>query len=294
MMLVVGGLPSGASAGWPFDGCKKKEKKTVQPVAHTPCAEKSPCPESELSALPPSAAPGECYAKVYIPATFKTVTERVLVQEASEELEVIPAEFKWVEEQICVKQASTQLEVVPAEYKWAEKTIQTAAAYTGWVIQKAADCVTPDKKDITGEVFCLRTTPPEHKTIRIKCLAKPPTCREVNIPAEYQTIRRQVVAKPASTRRIPIPAEYEDITKTVMVCPERVKWEHIVCKEKLTTATIDQIKLALTTAGYEPGPVNGELGTADWAALAAFQQKNGLGVGQLSYETLKKLKVSVE
>ena len=95
--------------------------------------------------LPPNAEAGECYAKVIIPAQYKTVTERHMIQEASERIEVAPAQFKWVEERVMIKEASTQLEVVPAEYKWTEKTIEVSPAHTGWVMQTAADCANPDK-----------------------------------------------------------------------------------------------------------------------------------------------------
>jgi len=259
----------------------------------TECKTATGCPPSGMTDLPPNAEPGECYAKVYVAAQFKTLTERHMVQEASERIEIVPAQFKWVEERIMVKEASTQLEVVPAEYKWTEKTIQVAPAHTGWVLQNAADCANPEKL-ARGDVFCLRTTPPAYRTIRTQCLAKAACVRSVTIPAEYQAIRREVVASAATTRRICTPAEYEDIQKTVLVCPERIKWEHVICEEKMTSETVNKVKSALQTSGYKPGPLNGKLTPEDWTALTAFQQKNGLGVGKLSYETLKQLQVSMQ
>ncbi|MDH3559818.1 MAG: hypothetical protein OEN52_02550, partial [Gammaproteobacteria bacterium] len=41
--------------------------------------------------LPTNARAGECYAKVMVPAEYKTVEEKVVVAEASEKIEVIPA-----------------------------------------------------------------------------------------------------------------------------------------------------------------------------------------------------------
>lgn len=248
---------------------------------------------SENPDLPPNASAGDCYAKAVIPAEFTAVSERHMTQEASERLEVIPAEYKWVEERVMVKECSTQLEVVPAEYKWTEKTIEIKPAYTGWVLQKAADCEDPEKA-MRGDVFCLRTTPAEFKTIRTQCLVKPACTREITIPAEYQTIRRQLVACPARTKKVCIPAAYEDIQRTVMVCPERVKWEHVVCEDKVTAETANKVKTALLASGYKPGPLNGQLTPEDWIAIKAFQAKSRLGVGILSYDTLKLLGVSVQ
>lgn len=336
LALAIGGLTSSALAGW-FD---KKASHEQKPVQESRQSMSSSARVTVADAdLPPNAEPGECYAKAYIPATFKTVTERrlikeaseqieivpgsfkwveerMLVKEASEKIEVVPAEYKWVEERILVKEASTQLEAVPAETKWTEQTIEVSPARTGWVVQKAADCVSTDKEH-QGEIYCLKTTPAEYKTIKVQCVVKPPCVRQVAIPAEYQTVRkqvvacpaktrkvcipaeyqtvrRQVVACPATTKKICIPAEYQDVQKTVLVCPERVKWEHIVCKERLTAATVNEVKTALLASGFKPGPMNGELGKQDWAALNAFQQVKGLGVGQLSYETMKQLKISID
>jgi hypothetical protein len=252
----------------------------------------SPSPNANAD-LPPKANPGDCFAKAVIPAEFTTVSERHMTQEASERLEIIPAEYKWVEERILVKECSTQLEAVPAEYKWTEKTIEVKPAHTGWVLQKAADCEDPEKA-LRGDVFCLRTTPAEFKTVRTQCLVKPACTREITIPAEYQTIRRQVVACPARTKKVCIPAAYEDIQRTVMVCPERVKWERVVCEDKMTAETLNKVKTALLASGYKPGPLNGQLAQEDWTAIKAFQAKSRLGVGILSYDTLKLLGVSVQ
>jgi len=272
--------------------CAKKPKPAPAPTAAAP----SPCPsDGRMTAdLPPNAAAGECYAKVIIPAEYKTLTERHLLQEASERLEIVPAEFKWVEERVTIKEPSTRLEVVPAEYRWDEKTIEVKPAHTGWVLQSSANCVLPDKNAVGGEVFCLRTTPPVYKTIRTQCLAKAASVREIAVPGEYQMVRRQVVASAATTRKISIPAEYENIDKTVMVCPERVKWEHIVCEDKLTSDTVNKVKSALLASGFTPGPLNGKFTQEDRVAMIAFQQKHRLGVGRLSYETLKLLGVSVQ
>jgi len=310
-VLVLGGFASSAFAG---HDCKTKDKcaEARKPCnicdvlfGKKPCGlcakkEKPACPtalcpsDGRMTAdLPANAKPGDCFAKVIIPAEYKTVTERHMVQEASERLEVIPAQYKWVEERVMIKEASCQLEVVPAEYKWTEKTVQVKPGYTGWVMQSAADCVTSDK-EVRGGVFCLRTTPPEFKTIRTQCLVRPASVRSVSIPAEYQTVRREVVASAATTRKVCIAAEYDDIQKTVLVCPERVKWESIVCEDKLTSDTVNKVKSALLASGFTPGPINGKLTQADWAALAAFQQKNRLGVGELTYETLKQLGVSIQ
>ena len=41
--------------------------------------------------LPPNAIPGKCYAKCLIPDQYETVTEQILLKEASTRIEVVPA-----------------------------------------------------------------------------------------------------------------------------------------------------------------------------------------------------------
>ncbi|MBT8422889.1 MAG: hypothetical protein KJP03_07215, partial [Gammaproteobacteria bacterium] len=46
--------------------------------------------------FPPNPKAGECYARVLIPAKYSTSTERVLIKEASERVEIVPASYKTV------------------------------------------------------------------------------------------------------------------------------------------------------------------------------------------------------
>jgi hypothetical protein len=191
--------------------------KPAKPVAVTACAD-----------LPPNAVPGECYAKVFSPPKFETVTERVCVREASSRLEIIPAEYEWVEEQVLVKEASTQLVEVPAQYEWQERSVQTSPGHTTWKKEDNADCIGTNVQK-ARDVFCLVSAPPSTTTIRTEAVVKPATVEKVNIPAEYQTVRRQKVARPASTRTIEIPAEFKEVEKTVMIAAGHMEWQRIDC-----------------------------------------------------------------
>jgi hypothetical protein len=304
-LLLLAALPlfvgcASDASGMASAPCDRPQKKSCGLCARLAgkCPEharvhSTPAPVASVTAqdLPPNGVEGECYAKVFIPAVYKTVTERNLVKEASERLEIVPAEYKWVEERVQVKEASTQLVEVPAVYKWVERTVQVKPAHRGWVMEKKTRCAGDEKP---RDVFCLVSTPAEFKTVRSQCLVTRACTREEIIPAEYSMVRRQVVATPAKTRRIAIPAEYADFERTVMVAEAVIKWEHIVCEDKITADTVNKIKSALVAAGYTPGPLDGQLAAADWTALTEFQKHNRIGVGELSYTTLKQLGVSMQ
>jgi hypothetical protein len=205
---------------------------TTETKAPSPCATaRGNCdrPAGEMTAaLPPNAKAGECYAKVFVPPEFKTVTERVLVRDASETIEVIPAKYEWVEEKIVVRDASTELEAVPAEYASKERTIEVNSGHTDWEINKNALCVNP-KEQAARDVFCLVKHEPASKTIQTQTQVKPAHVQTVCIPAKYETVRREKLASAATTRKVCIPAEYENIEKTVKVCDGRMAWKLIDC-----------------------------------------------------------------
>lgn len=201
--------------------------------------------------FPPNAQPGECYARILIPASYRTESETVLAKEASSRIEIIPAVYEDVTETLLVKEASTRLEVIPAEYgEVTEQMMVTPekvslreipARYdtvTEQVLDKAAHTVwkrgpasafsgqnvVSTQTSGTGEVMCLVEVPATYKTVTKTVLVSPARTEEVVTPAEYRTVTKRVVSRPATTREVTIPAEYDTVTVKKMVKPasERV------------------------------------------------------------------------
>ncbi len=200
--------------------CKNKAKPSCKPACKAAAA--------DAEALPPNAKPGECYAKFYVPPEYKTVTERVMVRAAYEEMEIIPAQYEWVEERVCVKDASEQLRAMPAEFATREVNLQVRPAETVWEVNKNPTCVA-DTNQPARDVFCLVNHAAVHQTLQTQCLAKPAQVERECVPAEYQTIRRQKLVAPATTRKVCIPAEYAEVQKTIKVCDGKMVWKRVVC-----------------------------------------------------------------
>ncbi|MGB5336140.1 MAG: hypothetical protein WBN07_11015, partial [Woeseiaceae bacterium] len=85
---------------------------------------------SESTLFPPDPKPGECYARVIIPAKYTTSTEKVMKRPASERIEIIPARYETAKERVVVKEASSRLEVVPAKYETVEERVLVKPATT--------------------------------------------------------------------------------------------------------------------------------------------------------------------
>ncbi|NNG15348.1 MAG: peptidoglycan-binding protein [Gemmatimonadales bacterium] len=241
--------------------------------------------------LPPNAKPGECYARMWVPAQSRTATERVLARAESEQVRIIPARYETVTERVLVKEASSRLVVVPAQYGTETERVLVKAAYTTW---KKGTGPIQKVDQATGEIMCLVEVPAEYKTVTRRVVKTPATTREVTIPAEYQTVTVRKQAEPAREVRTTIPAEYQTITKTELVSEGHLEWREILCETNMTRGRIRDIQLALQRAGHNPGSVDGVIGTGTMRAVNAYQRAKGLPVDRyLNVETVKSLGVAL-
>jgi hypothetical protein len=246
-----------------------------------------------------------------LPAQYEWAEERVLVKEAEEKLEVIPARYEWREERILVKPEHRELVAVPAQYNTVSEQILVKPAYTTW---KKGRGPIERVDNATGEIMCLVEVPAEYKTVTKRVQTSPPTTREVVTPAEYKTVRKKVMVEGPKTRtitipeeyetirvrklvkgpeerRIEIPAEYSTVSEEVLVKDAELEWRPILCETNTTPDVIRKVQVALQREGYNPGPIDGELGPDTMRAVRAYQRDNNMHSGQLTMETLYKLGV---
>ena len=204
--------------------------------------------------LPPATAkPGECYAKVLVPASYKTVTEqvmthdgsvkytktpavyrdvtkKVMVEEESYQLVVIPATYKTVEETILVQPEQVVKTVVPATYRTESKQVMISPSRIIW---KAGRGAYEKINSATGDIMCRVEIPAKYKTLTQQVIATPAQTLEKTIPAKYTTITKRVMATEPKTERRIIPAKYKTITVKEMVTPER--FDAVKTEPKYTT-----------------------------------------------------------
>ena len=213
-----------------------------QTVAQSqPATEAAPQATAEEMLLPPQAEPGQCFARIFIPPTYQTVTEKVLKRAASERMAVIPAKYETTTEQVLTKEASERLEVVPATYAWEEEKVMVEPAKTH-LVQVPAVYETVSEKmlvkpahtvwkkgtgpiqrinEATGEIMCLVDVPAEYRTVSKVVMKTPPTTRTEETPAISKTIKKQVMVTPPTTKVVKIPAEYRTVEVTKLVEPAR-------------------------------------------------------------------------
>lgn len=193
------------------------------------------------SLFPPNPRPGECYARVIIPAKYDTSTERVLKRDASERIEVTPATYTSGEETVIVREASTKLEIVPAEYEVVQervmvkpaskKIVEVPAKYeskTDRILDKPAHTVWKRGTDVTGSASAVTTKASIREFVNRTGSTKVVETRVddtgeimclVEVPATYRTVTKQVLVSPGTTKVVEIPAEYKTVKKRVVKRP---------------------------------------------------------------------------
>lgn len=209
--------------------------------------------------FPPAAKAGECYARVFIPPQYESMTKTVVAREASERVEVVESEYGWVEEQVLVKEASTRLEVIPARYEVVEEQVLVREAGTELVVEPAVYDTTTEQilvqpayttwkkgrgpieriDQATGEIMCLVEVPAQYRTVTKQVLVSAAKTRSVEVPAEYRTVKKRMMAEPPTTQTIEIPAEYKTVKVKKVVTPASER--RVAIPEE--TATVTEQKL---------------------------------------------------
>lgn len=193
---------------------------------------------SSLLALP-NAKPGECYAKVAIPAQYRTEMVKVVAQEASTRFESIPAQYEMVEQNILVKEAATEIIPVAPIYETVQKTVELEPEQRTWVLGRSYNAKAANDALLAAIVesgvklnelpagSCLREyyVPAQYRTEQIKVL-KTPGYENVEVePAHYDWVEEKVLVKEKSTQVVEIPAVYESVTEQVLVAPASTQWK---------------------------------------------------------------------
>ena len=187
----------------------------------------------------PNAKPGECYAKVIVPAVFETVTEQVLVKPVSETVSVIPAVFDTTEKSVVEKEAFTTIKVVPAKFREEVEQVEVSPAGTSWVTDlgkkgiPASPALLAGAKtngvDLAGAAVgaCYKEyyIPAKFEETSKEVLVKEES-EEIKVaPAQFEETEETVVVKQASQKKVYVPAEYETIEERVEVEPAKAVWK---------------------------------------------------------------------
>jgi hypothetical protein len=248
-----------------------------------------------------------------VPAIYETVQEKALKTPASKTAIDVPAVYEDLTEKKLVRDAYTTWKPGTAT------NIQKIDDKTGEImclVEVPAEYQTVTNRVLkTPATVRYEETPAEYETISRVVLKTPATSRMIEVPAEYEERDVTKLAKPATTvskvvpvdymreimtevqptteKRVPVPAEYATVEEKVLVSAGEESWSQILCDVNATPAKISEIQNALAAAGFNPGPIDGNLGGETLTAVAAYQQAKALPMdGYLNMETVEALGVS--
>ncbi len=240
---------------------------------------------------PPNAEAGKCYARCVVPDEYEFKEEQVIDKPATVKIEKIPARYETVFDTIIVTPATKKVITTPAQYETVTEQVLVTPASQKWVKGKASvTCLSQDPKDC--EVWCLKEVPAVYKTESRKVEKVAAVTSEKEIPAVTKVVPRKKMVEPASERKIEVPATYKTEMKKVLVKKGGYQgWKEVLCEQNATDNKIGEIQKALKREGYDPGPIDNQMGGKTKDALIKFQQDKGLPVGNLNTETLKALGV---
>jgi len=233
---------------------------------------------------------GEIMCLVTVPAVYKTINKRVIDTPASTKVVEIPAEYTTQKVRKLVTPAQEKRVAIPEKKSTVTKTVKVADETFVW--HEIADN-TMSGKSRTGNQICVTATPAKYKTVTRRVVATPVSTKVVEIPAEYKDVKVRKLVTPAQEKRIAIPEQKQTVTKTVKVSEEGLEWRQVLCETNMSVDIVKGIQAALNKAGFDAGVVDGRIGTGTLRAVDAFQRKNGLSRGGLTFDTLKALGVNI-
>ncbi len=199
--------------------------------------------------------PGKCYARCLIADEYETVTEKVLVKEASTKVAISPATYETVSERVLTKEAgtaltassaqfetvteqklaqeaSTTLSITPARFETMSERVLTKEApramvgtysggsnmgEVGTLLTSAARFENSSEQILVKEAYTvLRVVPAVFETVSEQKLVQAAYTTISTVPAEYETVTEQVLTKEAYTELSVVPAVYETVTEQVL------------------------------------------------------------------------------
>lgn len=176
----------------------------------------------------PASKPGQCFAKVRLPATYKTQSRRILIQKATSKRVLVRApQYRWVNNKVLVRKASYNNRFIPAQYKTNIKRVMVKPAYNTW--RKGHGAITRID-NMTGEIMCRVQVPAVYKNVSKRVLVRSARTIRTLVPAVYKTVRQKKHIAPAQYRTVHTPNRYKTQNYRVKVGGARYVWKAVICQ----------------------------------------------------------------
>ena len=257
-----------------------------------------------------------------IPAVTHVETVTEVVRPASFREERIPAQYEMRTEHVMVRDARREwvrTDGIPTDAPMVTAGDHQPVDYRAdgslsWPGKYAEGAPEDAYYERDPSVWCLKVVPGDYEDRSYRVEVAPASVRRIEIPAETRQVRRTVIDQPeryeefvvpavmekrrvrkvmqeARTETYTVPAVYDDVTRERVVGTPQPVWREVICGKNTSQAKIMEVQRALAAKGYNPGPIDGQLGRQTVSAMQKFQADNGLPQGQPSVEAVQMLGV---
>ncbi len=176
----------------------------------------------------PAAQPGQCFAKVKVPAAYQTKSRRVLIQKATATRKLVRApQYRWINKKVLVRKPSYRTRVIPAQYRTVNKRVLVKPAYNTW---RPGHVAITRIDNMTGQIMCRVKIPAVYKNVQHRVLVRKAQQIRTLIPAQYKTVKQKQFVAPAQYRTVRTPARYKTQNYRVQTRSARYEWRSIICK----------------------------------------------------------------
>jgi hypothetical protein len=191
--------------------------------------------------LPNQARPGQCYARVLVPATYRNEAMSIVTREAYEQVQVSEPVFRPEPRSVTTSDPYKRYEVTEPTFRTDNQVIETRPAHerlvaTPAVLGTRTETVVVREPRLvwragsnlsgvrrmdsaTGEIFCLVEEAAVTQTVSRVVQVQPSQVSRERVPARTQTIARRVLVTPASVREVDVPGTYQNVTVETLVSP---------------------------------------------------------------------------
>lgn len=231
------------------------------------------------TAIPSNPNPGECYARVEVPARYDTRMEQVMVHEGYTEYQVEQPLINSRAQEVMVKEPSVEYRVRQPQYSTVTEQMMIRPAYEKLQVSAPEFQTVTETQQVTGpRLVWKKGNPAElrsqgyiihstanggpngqgfHSTTQYGALqAEPQLCGAsceiwclVEEPGESVSYTRRVMTKPSVVHRVPVEAKFQSITKQVLVDPGGV--EEIPIPAQYQTVMVEDVLPARATGSFE-------------------------------------------
>lgn len=271
----------------------------LQPAAYQPKVEQVAIVEGSptYTTTPAEIGTGERIVKVVdgytdyaaIPPKFEEKTETIVVERERIEIITTPATYRTVTKKVLVK---------PATQRWNPRCKPTVFSPSIPPPNHCLVTVAAEYRSVQQQLVAIpaktikHVIPAKTKTITRKVLVEPARIITKPVAAIYQNVKLSYISKPATTETQPRATTYIPIESQQEVRPARLTPMLAWCENSIEPEAVRRLQQRLQQLNYYTGAIHGQLDIATHTAVLNFQMHNGLATGAVTVETLSRLGLS--